>query len=457
MTSDIQSKKGYLLPEQIDGYSEFVCYQVLVPAVSEYQLAFEGQIQELTRWWNWQKDGDKEEKRAARAARYWYLLTKDIVPDNCEVPLFDIRQKPDAPCIIQKTFTNGSVWVDAVNMLLCAPQVRSNNGVLEWFNPTTGLWEPLQTGDERSNGSAPIPWPDPPVGEDGACLSAENIAAYYQSVLTSIRADVVLGKSVTIIAAGVSSVLALFIPPMLFGTIALSLSAAALTLGEVGLTIMLQEEHIDNFKCVVYCNAESDGSITTSAFTAIRNGMAGWASGLELAIIEYYLDSLGSVGLQRQGAALGITTGHCDDCDCNECPYVDFVEPNYTAILGTVGSGNGISGGNALERTTGGSPDYLELEFSVNLSACPATQIELWVYIDWSSPYDRNLQYDLLDNTNTILQTGTVAVQVPERGWYERTIPVTVTLPAITHLRLRTGAEGQAGLFKVTNVAFNVV
>lgn len=453
MTSEAQKNAGWLLPEQIDGYTEFVCYQVSVPNVVEYRSAFLGTLQELAKWWNWEKTYAAGDTRATQAAAYWRELL--AVLGDCEGNVFDIRQKPDAPCIIQKS-PNGVTWVDAVNIQLCPPQVRVNNGVVQWFNPDTGLWENVETGDERSNGSAPIPWPDPPVGEDGACLSAENIAAYYQSVLTSIRADVALGKSVTIIAAGVSSVLALFIPPMLFGTIALSLSAAALTLGEVGLGIMLQTEHIDNFKCTVYCHAESDGSITTAAFEAIRSGMADWASGLELSIIEYYLDSLGSVGLQRQGAALGITTGHCDACDCDECPFVDFIEDNYTAVLGTVGSGNGMDGGNALERTTGGSPDYIELEFSVDLSACPATQITLWVYIDWSSSYDRNLQFDLLDDTNNSLQAGTVAVQVPERGWYQRTIPVFVELPPITHVRLRTGAEGQGGIFKATEVSFIV-
>jgi hypothetical protein len=220
---------------------------------------------------------------------------------------------------------------------------------------------------------------------------------------------------------------------------------------------MLDEEHIDNFKCVIFCNAEPDGSITTSAFTAIRDGMAGWASGLELSIIQYYLDSLGSVGLQRQGAALGITTGHCDDCGCSDCPFVDFVEANYTAILGAVGSGNGMDGGNALESTTLDGSDGIQLEFGVDTSNCDYTQIEFWAYIDWSSPYSRNIQYEIRDATETVLQSGTVAVTTPERAWYQRTIPVTVTVPPITHLWLRTGAEGQAGLFKVTEVAFNEV
>lgn len=384
-------------------------------------------------------------------AVFWGGGIRVITICGFEDMMFDIRQKDGSPCIIEKT-NNGVDWVDAVNMQKCPPVLRSNGGVIQWKDPGTGEWEDTEMGDERSNGEAPVPYPDNP---DGACLSAENITAFYQSNLTNIRADVALGKNVTAIAAGFTGAASLFMPVLLYGTVALSLAAAALALTEAGLDTMLETEHLDNFKCVVYCNAEPDGSITASAFTAIRDGMAGWASDLELEIIEYYLDCFGSVGLQRQGAAMGVTTGHCEDCECGNCPFIDFTEANYTAIQGAVGSGNGIDGGNAIEGTTSGSPDYIILEVGTDTSACPASQITLWVYIDWSSPYDRNLEFQIRDNTEAVLQSGTVAIQVPERGWYQRTIPVFVTLPAVTHLWLRTGAEGQAGLFKATDINFS--
>lgn len=386
-------------------------------------------------------------------AVFWGGGIRIITICGFEDMMFDIRQKDGMPCIIEKT-NDGVNWVDAVDMQLCPVKVRSNLGIIQWFNPETGEWEDVEEGDERSDGDAPTPYPDNP---DGACLSAENITAFYQSCLTNIRADVALGKNVTFIAAGFTGAASLFMPVLLFGTIALSLATAALELTETGLDTMLETEHLDNFKCVVYCNAEEDGSITASAFTQIRDGMADWATGLELAIIEYYLDCFGSVGLQRQGAAMGVTTGHCEECDCGNCPFINFTEANYTAILGAVGSGNGIDGGNAIESATVDGSNGIQLEFGVDLTGCAATQITVWVYIDWSSPYDRNLQFELRDATETVLQSGTVATAVPERGWYQRTIPVFVTLPSDTHIWLRTGAEGQAGLFKATDVDFNEV
>lgn len=329
MTSELQRKRGYAIPDPIDGYSSFVCYQVYVPDVQEYRLAFEAQVQGLDRWWMWEKDGDKDAKRAARAARYWYALTKELTANNCETDMFDIRQKPEAPCTIQKTFNAGGLWIDAVNMQLCPPRVRTNNGIIEWYNPSTDGWLPTEGGDERFDGAAPIPWPTPPSGQNGACLAAENITAVYQSMLTEIRSGLVEGKTVTMIGSVITSAASLFIPAAIYATLALAMSAAVFTLGEVGVNIMLDQEHLDNFKCVVYRNAQSDGSITAAGFTAIRDGMAEWASGLELAFIENYLDGYGSVGLQRQGRAGGITTGDCVFCDGVPLTYLAGAGPAF--------------------------------------------------------------------------------------------------------------------------------
>jgi hypothetical protein len=221
---------------------------------------------------------------------------------------------------------------------------------------------------------------------------------------------------------------------------------------------MLNSEHIDNFKCVVYCNAESDGSITTAAFDDIRDGMADWASGLELSIIQYYLDSLGSVGLQRQGNSLGITTGHCDDCDCDECPYIDFTDPNFTAVVGTVSSGG--HSGNCLKRTGHyseyGYDNILTVEFATSTIGCAAVDVTLWVYIDWGNDTARDLLWFLFDDTHTLIESGTLFGSVPRGVWVQRSF--TLTSPLSTsgvYLRIITGAEGQDGDLRIDDIAFN--
>ncbi|MBX3084615.1 MAG: hypothetical protein KF716_23460 [Anaerolineae bacterium] len=315
MTSEAQKNAGWLLPEQIDGYTEFVCYQVSVPNVPEYRSAFLGALQELAKWWNWEKTYEAGDTRASQAAAYWRELL--AILGDCEGSMFDIRQKDGYPCIIEKTY-DGTAWEDSVYINRCPPKIRMTGGLIQWFNPVIGAWETVDGGDERSDGDAPTPWPfgTVPVGEDGACLTAENITAFYQTCLSQLRADIELGRDVTAIAAGLVGLASVFIPSAIFGAIALSVGAAALAIGTAGLDDMLSPSHIDNFKCTVYCGCEPDGSVTASGFTEIRAGMSSWAGVVELEIIQNWLDGFGSVGLTRQGRAAGITSGNCVDCEC---------------------------------------------------------------------------------------------------------------------------------------------
>lgn len=237
-----------------------------------------------------------------------------------EEDMFDIRQKPDEPCIIEKS-ENGVDWVPAVNMQLCPPKLRKNNGEIEWFDDNTGTWEPIDTGDEREDGDAPVPYAGNP---DGDCLAAENITAVYQSALTEIRAGITASRDLVAIAAGISGIMTAFMPIAVVTTIAFSLTAAALAVGGAGLDDMLDAESLANFKCSIFCNIEEDGSITADDFTNLRANMATWAATVELEIINIWLDAFGSVGLQRQAKAGGITTGDCSMCDCPEPPIDEF-------------------------------------------------------------------------------------------------------------------------------------
>lgn len=354
MTSDAQRNNGYEIPDPIDGYTEFVCYQVMVPNVREYRAAFMGQMRDLEKWWTWDKDGDKVAQRAVKAARYWMQLLEDLEQDNCDMTgLQDIRQKPDAPCIIQKTF-DSSTWIDTVNMQLCPPKIRVNNGIVEYWDGTG--WTPTEDGDERTSGSYDPPWPTVPSGQSAACLSAANMTAIYQTALTQVRAGVDTAMIAASISAGLTGIISPFIAGAIFATISLAICSAALALGSAGLDDMLQTDHLDNFQCTLYCNLASDGTFDAAGFNAARAGMAEWAGSIELEIIQLYMDGLGSVGLNRQGSAAGIVSADCSDCDCNVDAFynwhiwgtgVDDNESQFSTSLAGFGytDGNGTQVG----------------------------------------------------------------------------------------------------------------
>lgn len=506
MTSDAQKADGWLIPEQVTDYTDFVCYSFQVPNVSEYRTAFIGAVSQLAKWWNWEKSGAPDDRRAAQAAQYWrsllfpinecdedtgcidfqprtpiitwepqnpftepdlipagyilppfyeitpasigdfigyeigdvltdilrfpagtgvitepesgwarfritvvgigivdikflnvplggyVLVTQDddpltayfvelnldlvaLPPENnfvvgherrfttdgehhidvtfvprfndetpavfygggirqitlCgfETMAFDIRQDPERMCIIQKT-VDGETWVDAVDMTKCPVRVRINRGIVQWYDPVTDGWQDTDGGDEREDGDAPPPWPDPPVGENGDCLAAENIAAVYQTGLTEIHAGLVLGRDVVAITAGLTGIMGVFIPAAIVSTVALAMTSIAVQAGVTAVEAMLT--HVQDLKCSVYCNIQPDGSVTAENFTQIRAHVATWASGIELEIVRNWLDGFGSVGLTRQGSAAGITTGDCIDCECDEelsCRVWDFTTGSH--------------------------------------------------------------------------------------------------------------------------------
>lgn len=110
MTSKKQKKRGYLLPDPVDGYN-LICVQVQIPDAPEYRRAFVGAITELTKWWNWDKDGNRLEKKAARAAKYW----RDILEPQFEDTGFfkDCDGCPDCPpgCTIIPLYDDRIEWL----------------------------------------------------------------------------------------------------------------------------------------------------------------------------------------------------------------------------------------------------------------------------------------------------------------------------------------------------------
>lgn len=369
MTSDAQRNNGYEIPEQVDGYTQFVCYRVYVPDVREYRAAFKGQLTMLEKWWTWEKDGNKTDKRAVRAARYWQQLLASLTEDNCDMSgLQDVRQNEESPCTLEKTL-DGSLWIPFANLQLCPPKIRTNGGKLQWQNPVTGEWEDLETGDERTDGEAPPPWPDGtvPEGEDGACLAAENIAATWQSALSELHAGLVIGRDVLAMTTGLAGTMSLFIPQTLIAAIA---QAIVLVVVQGGVSFVEDmQDHVNQLKCSVKCHIEADGSVTAADFTAILADVGEWASGLELEVLTNWLEGFGSVGLTRQGKAAGITTGDCSDCDCDDggtvanwhIPQADVEDENKLLLLNSHTGSEVTDGVWVSERNGGEDKDIIQL------------------------------------------------------------------------------------------------
>jgi len=316
----------WVLPTVIDP-TEKLCTTIFVPNDPYHIAAFRGALLNLQSAYKW---ADDSAHTAKDVALVWRAIIDEIEWGG-ELP-FDVRQNTENPCTLEKTVDEGVTWDAWANLQLCPPKIRIDRGKPQWFNPSTGLWENVpDSGDEREDGTYDPPYPPGtvPPGQSAQCLSAENILSVYSTVFTQMRADVVLGKYVSAIAAGALGLLGAWIEPALISAVALSLAAGAFALAEAGLNDMLSSDTLETLRCNLFCHASSDGSFTAENYAEFYAQLSEDFTSLKLTVLQYYFDCLGPVGLSRQGKANGIETADCSDCDCGPCVVYDFTIENW--------------------------------------------------------------------------------------------------------------------------------
>lgn len=93
-----QDRTRYPLPDPIDDTSR-ICVKLFIPNIPGHREAFLGAIYNLTRWYAWQQD---EDKQAIEAATVWKGIFNDLIEnmwDNCDEEIPCLTFTPDAPFI----------------------------------------------------------------------------------------------------------------------------------------------------------------------------------------------------------------------------------------------------------------------------------------------------------------------------------------------------------------------
>lgn len=317
----------WVLPEVINPDTTR-CFIINVPNERFHVAAFRGALLDLAAGYKWQDDPDHKAKDVA-------LVWRGVIDnmEDCGVTDFDVRQNEEEPCKLDKSTDGGETWTQFANLQLCPPRLRpGTNGGIEWWDGTG--WVPLpDQGDERQDGAYDPPWPTPPEGETGNCLAAENIVAVLSTTLEQTRASLEAGAIALIISTTITGILSAFIPPAVFATIANSIALALVEGGIALLDECIDSDNMDQLKCAINCHAEADGSITAGEFNDIYNELDLTVSNvLVRSIYQYFMDSMGPVGLSRMGASAGITSGSCDDCQCG-VSTIRFYRPNPFTLM----------------------------------------------------------------------------------------------------------------------------
>lgn len=161
MTSKSQTKRGYLLPDPVTGYTT-VCVQLQIPNAEAYRQAFVGHLYELSKWWTWEKSGQPGDTRATRAAAYWRELLLDHLfiaqDESCgESGTMELRFTED--CGLEMRSGPLAEWQPVPGWLEYA--VSCFEGIPGPQGP------PGEPGSPGVNGADGIPGPPGPPGPQG--------------------------------------------------------------------------------------------------------------------------------------------------------------------------------------------------------------------------------------------------------------------------------------------------
>jgi len=328
--------RTFKVPPPDDMPEDTVCVVFNVPNSLQWLTALWTVMDGYNYWFNWESTTDKRATLVATRWRQMFWEAHEIYGQggDCPVP-FDVRQNDENACSLEKT-EDGETWIEFADLQLCPPHIRRNEGKLQWWNGTSWVDLPEQ-GDEKFDGEADPPFPDPPPGEDGACLAAENLTALLTQQVVDWTAALTAGAIALGIVTIITGVLSAFFIPFATPAI-LGFATTIIGIGATGLENAFTEEVYDRFKCILNCHVSSDGAWTTEEYNDALDEIEA-ETGVAWDLIETWFQFFGPVGLTRSGAAAGILEGDCE-CDCVWCYHFDFTTGThgFTIVSGEGGA-----------------------------------------------------------------------------------------------------------------------
>lgn len=323
------TRLAYPLPE-IAYPDNRLCVQLFIPDEPQHIEAFLGQIEALSKWYNWQRD---DEKRGASVAIIWKEIFEEtletIYQDICssEEAFPMLRQAPNKPCTMEYKDINGQ-WIPFFDFSLCNLFTGSST-ILEYTetNNSTVIYQ-NETTDYEANPNNYQPQVD--VNAQSVanrdkllCYALRNIIGTYLEICARDAENVARGGVLlsTILSAG--AVIA-FAP---ISSVVASLMLGSLAVGGITGALSVQpseyrdEQAIDEVICHAYNYLKGDllsrtnvaGTFNSVPFTqdSIAYRMSAVLGGLfnrtqtYLAIVNIMMEKIGGVdGLVNE----------CDGC-----------------------------------------------------------------------------------------------------------------------------------------------
>lgn len=338
MTSERQKNAGRLLPSVIEPHP-LICVTMKIPDVPEYRVAFVGAIEELGKYWNWEKWVGPESSRAKQAATYWQELIYQFLKFNDCGDLPMLRQSPVDPCILEQSFDGGETWSTAFNFALCQPSGSSPFQLQSMVNGTQALQNSILdrfdgTDPTSINANAPATLGDTdPLREAALCMALKS---FIVSVLQDWEYRLELGQFLV----GAGAVLSILLFP--YGMIAATSVAVGLTVAAEELLAAIHDASAINdlICCVKDQMMANNNALTKENFAGDFVGCEGTGNqaliysqvsqaALQVGNFAVFVDALGRF---QQFAENGVED--CPTCDCPPSRVWNWLDGTTTDLDG---------------------------------------------------------------------------------------------------------------------------
>lgn len=267
-------------------------------------------------------------------------------------------------------------WRDTLNLpeleMCCCPEPTNRrydeDGNLEVSYDGGVTWSPAPQLDDRFSGIVAPAIP----GEDGSekrCAAAASAEEYVKQNFIeelnegSAYADVYAAAVAIIALLGVTG-------------IGLLIAAAAAAIFLAGVTVIqaaFTTEVWFDFRCILYCRIEDDGSFTVAGWEGVKSDILLQFTGAVSAVLYNWVNSVGPVGLTNSARSGFVVAADCSACDeCNNNCAEKYQIYNNDVFYGTIIE----YGENFIICETGGT-GYMTLEAIDPSDCCYVNSIEM--------------------------------------------------------------------------------
>lgn len=181
-----------------------------------------------------------------------------------------------------------------------------------------GEWKDNPLADPRQQTTIP-----PRVTSDPACDAAESAKDAIKKQIDDTCNAIDASKTVFTIASIILAILSFGFYGVFIGLV-LALVNELIGIGTEAINETFTPTVYHTFTCILYCHMDSSGRIKAGEFEAVKSDITEQIGGVGATVLHAMLNLAGEGGVNNL-AALGTSTGSCDDCECSDCPLTTWV------------------------------------------------------------------------------------------------------------------------------------